>query len=119
MLLIDIHELDVVLAQAVALAALKHQVHNVRCILRLQCQDVFVLGASQHLHQRAEVDAEGNVAVTAEGGEGLGFEHHGDEGDVRVIHSLEGNTGVIAVEVAVLNQIFDGINDLELCFSLV
>lgn len=103
MLLIDIHELDVIFAQAVALAALKHQVNNIRRILRLQRQDVFVLGASQHLHQRAEVDAEGNVAVTAEGGEGLGFEHHGDKGDVRVVHSLQGDAGVIAVEVAVLN----------------
>ena len=29
-----------------------------------------------------------------------------------VVHSLERNTGVIAVEVAVLNEIFDGINYL-------
>ena len=30
-----------------------------------------------------------------------------------IVHGLEGNAGVIAVEVAILDQVFDGINDLE------
>ena len=29
-----------------------------------------------------------------------------------VVHSLEGDTGVIAVEVAVLDEVFDGVGDL-------
>ena len=29
-----------------------------------------------------------------------------------VVHGLEGNTGVIAVEVAVLHEVLDGIDDL-------
>jgi hypothetical protein len=32
---------------------------------------------------------------------------------MRVIHSLESDTGVIAVEVAVLDEILDGVDDLE------
>jgi hypothetical protein len=32
---------------------------------------------------------------------------------VRVIHGLEGDTGVIAVEVAVLDKVLDGVDDLE------
>ena len=32
---------------------------------------------------------------------------------MRVIHGLKGDTGVIAVEVAVLHQVFDGVDDLE------
>lgn len=32
---------------------------------------------------------------------------------MRVVHSLEGNAGVIAVEVAVLYKVFDGIDDLR------
>ena len=112
MLLIDIHKLDIIFAQPITLAALEHQVHNVWCILRLECQDVLILSASEHFHERAEVDTEGDVAVAAEGGEGFGFEHHRDEGDVGVVHGLESDTGVIAVEIAVLDQVFDGVNNL-------
>ncbi len=32
---------------------------------------------------------------------------------MRVVHRLEGNAAVIAVEVAVLDQVFDGIHDLN------
>jgi hypothetical protein len=32
---------------------------------------------------------------------------------VRVVHGLEGDTGVIAVEVAVLNEVLDGVDDLK------
>ena len=31
---------------------------------------------------------------------------------MRIVHSLESNAGVIAVEVAVLDKIFDGIDNL-------
>jgi hypothetical protein len=31
---------------------------------------------------------------------------------VRVVHGLEGDTGVIAVEVAVLDKVLDGVDDL-------
>jgi hypothetical protein len=30
-----------------------------------------------------------------------------------VVHGLEGDTGVITVEIAVLDEVFDGIDDLE------
>ena len=113
MLLIDIHKLDIILAQPITFAALEDQVDNIRSIFRLEGQNVFVLGASEHLHEGGEVDAEGDVAVAAERGEGLGFEHHGDEGDVGTVHGLEGDAGVIAVEVAVLYEVFDGVDDLE------
>ena len=113
MLLIDIHKLDIILAQPVTFAALEYQVDNIRRILRLQGQYVLVLCASQHLHERGEIDAQSNVAVTAERGERFGFEHHGDEGDVGIVHGLEGDAGVIAVEVAILYEVFDGVDDLE------
>jgi len=32
---------------------------------------------------------------------------------VRIVHGLEGDTGVIAVEVAVLHEVLDSIDDLE------
>ena len=113
MLLIDVHKLNIILAQPIAFATLKDQVDHIRSIFRLQGQNVFVLGASEHLHERGEIDAERDVAVAAERGEGFGFEHHGDESDVRVVHGLEGDAGVIAVEVAVLDEVFDGVDDLE------
>jgi hypothetical protein len=113
MLLVNVHELDVVLAQPVALRALEHQVDNIRRILGFQCEDVIVLCAAQDLGERGEVDAERKVAIAAERREGFGLEHHGNEGDVGVVHGLERDTGVIAVEVAVLDEILDGVDDLR------
>ena len=112
MLLINIHKLDIILAQPITLAALKHQIDNIWGIIRLEGQDILVLGASEHFHERAEIDAESDIAITAEGGEGFGFEHHGDESDVRIVHGLEGNAGVIAVKITILYQVFDSIDNL-------
>lgn len=113
MLLINVHELDVVLAQSVALCALENQVDNIGRVLGLEGEDIFVLCAAEDLGEGGKVDAECEVAVAAERREGFGLEHHGDEGDVGVVHGLERNTGVIAVEVAVLDKVFDGIDDLD------
>jgi hypothetical protein len=58
------------------------------------------------------VYTKGNIAVASVWGETFCLEHHGDKGDVGVVHGLEGDTAVIAVEVAVLDKIFDGIHHL-------
>jgi hypothetical protein len=112
MLLVNIHKLQVILAQPVALAALENQVQNIRSILSLDCQDILILGGTQDFGEGSEVDTECNVAVASVWGEGLGLQHHGDERDVGIVHGLESNAGVIAVEVAVLDEILDGIDDL-------
>lgn len=112
-LLIDIHELQVILAQPIVLAALKNQVEDIRSIFSLDGQDVFVLGSAQDFGKGGEVETESDVAIAAVGGERLGLEHHGDQGDVGVVHGLEGNAGVIAIEVAILDQVLDRIDDLE------
>jgi hypothetical protein len=111
-LLVDVHELDIVLADPVALGALEHQVDDIRRVLRLESEDVFVLCAAEDFCEGSKVDAEGKVAIAAEGREGLGLEHHGDKGDVGVVHGLERDTGVIAIEVAVLHEVLDGVDDL-------
>lgn len=113
MLLINIHELEVVLADAVVLAALKDNVEHVGRILGLERQDILVLGSAQHLGQRGQVETQGDVAVAAVRGEALSLEHHGYEGHVRVVHGLEGDARVIAVKVAVLDEVLDGVNDLR------
>lgn len=113
MLLVDIHQLNIILAQPVRLRALEHQVDNIRGVIRLEGENVVVLSSPQDLGQGDQVDTEGDVAVAAVGGETLGLEQHGHEGDVGVIHGLEGNAGVIAVEVTVLHEIFDGVDDLK------
>lgn len=112
MLLVNVHELDVIFTDPVALCALKHQVHDIRRIFCLESEDVLVLSAAQDLREGCEVDTERDVAVAAEWGEGFGLEHHRDESDVRVVHGLEGDAGVIAVEIAVLDKVFDGVDDL-------
>lgn len=112
MLLINIHQLQVILAQAITLARLKLQVQHIRRILCLQGQNIVVLCCSQDLGQGAKVDSKGDVAVAAVRGEAFGLQHHGDERDVRVVHGLQGDAAVVAVEVAVLDEILDRIDDL-------
>lgn len=113
MLLINVHQLDVVLAQSVCVCALEYQVDHVRRIFSLQCKNILVVCATEHFCQGRQVDPQGNVAIAAERREGFGLEHHGDEGNVRVVHSLERNAGVIAIEVAVLDEILDGVDNLD------
>ena len=112
MLLVDVHELDIVLADSVALGALEDQVDDIRRVLSLEGEDVFVLCATEDFCKGSKVDAERKVAIAAEGREGFGLEHHGNEGDVGVVHGLERNAGIIAVEVAVLHEVLDGVDDL-------
>jgi hypothetical protein len=111
-LLINVHQLDVILAEAIRFRIFEGEVDHIRRIFRFESENIFVLSSSKNFRKGGEVDAKRNVAVTAEWGEGFGLEHHGDEGDVGVVHCLERDAGVIAVEVAVLDEIFDGIDDL-------
>lgn len=82
MLLINVHQLDVVLADSVALGALEDEVDDIGRVLGLEGQNVLVLGGAEDLLQGDEVDTEGDVAIASEGREGVGLEQHGDKGDV-------------------------------------
>jgi hypothetical protein len=112
MLLINIHKLDIILAYPITIGALEDKIDNIGSIFGLESEDIVALSRPKDLLKGGEVDAEGDVAVAAEGGEAFGFEHHGDEGDVRVVHGLESDAGVIAIKVAVLDEILDGVNHL-------
>lgn len=113
MLLVDVHELDIILADPVHIFALEGQVDDIGGILRLQRQDVFRLARAEDLGQGSEIDAEGDVAVAAVRAESVSAQQHGHEGNVGVVHGLQGETRVIAVEVAVLDEILDSIDDLK------
>jgi hypothetical protein len=110
--LIDVHELQVVFAQSIIVAALKDQVENVWRVFGLEGQDILGSCSTENLCERSKVDSESNIAITPVWGEAFGLEHHRNEGNVGVVHGLEGDTGVIAVEVAVLDEILDRIDDL-------
>jgi hypothetical protein len=112
-LLVDVHELDIVLADPVGRAVLEDEVDDIGRILGLEGEDVVALGGAEHLCERAQVDTEGDVAVAAEGRKGLGPQQHGDEGNVGVVHGLQRNTRVIAVEIAVLDKVLDGVDNLK------
>jgi len=85
------------------LATLEHQVQHIGGVIRLDGQDVLVLSSTENFCKGGKVNTEGNVTIASIWGEAFGLEHHGDERDVGVVHSLKGDTGVIAVKVAVLN----------------
>lgn len=112
-LLVNIHQLEVILAQPVAIAALKDKVQHIRRVLSLDSEDILVLRRTENLGQRRKVNTKRDVAIASIWGKSLGLEHHRHERDVRVVHGLEGDTGVIAVEVAVLYQVFNGIDNLQ------
>lgn len=112
MLLIDIHELDVILANPVRRVVLEDEVHNIRRILSLDGENVLVLGSAEHFGERAKIDTEGDVAIAAERCEGFGAQQHGYESNVGVVHGLEGNARVIAVKVAVLDKVLDCVDNL-------
>lgn len=115
MLLVDVHQLDVILADAISCVVLEHQVDNIRRIFSLDCEDVLILGGTKNLGKRSEVDTEGNVAITTERGEGFRAKKHGDEGNVGVVHGLESDARVIAVKVTILDKVLDCVHDLEDC----
>jgi len=112
-LLVDVHKLKIVLGDSVIFRALEDEVQTVGRIFGLEGQDILVLRRAQHLGERGQVDTERNVAVAAEGREALGLEHHRHERNVAVIHGLEGDSAVIAVEVAVLHQVLDRVDNLR------
>jgi hypothetical protein len=113
MLLVNIHELQVILADPILLDTLKHQVDDIRGIFGLEGKNIVGLGSAEDFGERVEIDAQRNVAITAEGREGLGPERHGHESNVRVVHGLQGDSRVIAVEVAVLDKTADSVDDLK------
>lgn len=118
-LLVNVHELDVVLADPVGAAVLEDEVDDIRRVLGLECEDVVALRGAEHLCERAQVDAEGDVAVAAERAEGLRPQQHRHERHVRVVHGLQRDARVIAVEVAVLDEVLDGVDDLWLLESVL
>lgn len=113
MLLVNVHQLDVVFAQPVRLGTLKHQINDIWRVIRLQSQDIFILSSAEDLSQGDKVDTDRDVAVTAIGGEPFSLQKHGHKRNVGVVHSLKGDSGVIAIEVAVLYEILNGVDDLN------
>jgi hypothetical protein len=66
MLLVNVHEFDVVFTDSVRLSILEREANDIGSILRLHGQDVLIGRASQDFGQGCQVDAERNVSVTTE-----------------------------------------------------
>lgn len=99
--------------QPIRLRALEHEVDHIGRVVGLNGQDILILSGAQHLCQGDEVDAESDISVASVRGEGFGEELHRDQCNMGVIHGLEGNAGVIAVEIAVLHEVSDCIDNLD------
>ena len=95
------------------------QTQHISVIASLKGNDIVVLRALQHLCERPQVHAKRYRAVAAVLHETLFLEKHSYERNVRVVHSLKGNAGIIAVEVAVLDKVLDSINNLCDCEELL
>jgi hypothetical protein len=110
--LVDVHELDIVLANPVRFGTLEDEIDHIGGVFRLQGKDVATLGCAKHLGQRDQIDTQSDVAVTAVWGEALGFEQHGHESNVGIVHGLQRNSGIAEVEVAILDEVLDSIDHL-------
>lgn len=70
-LLIDIHEFQVILAQSITLAALEHHVENIWRIICLECQNILILGSAENLCKGGKVDTKSDVTIASVWGESL------------------------------------------------
>lgn len=113
MFLVDVHELQIVLADAVVVCRLEQQVENVGSVLSFKSHNVLILGGAKDLGQGRQVDTEGNVAITSVWYKTFCLEKHGHKGNVGVIHGLQRYARIIAVKVAILDEILDGVDDLK------
>jgi hypothetical protein len=112
MVLVDIHQLDIILADPVLFRRLKHQIDRIWRVFSLERQYVAGLGSFQDFCERGQVDPEGDVAVAAERGKGFGAEHQSDQSYMGVVHGLHGDARVIAVKINVHYQWANGLNHL-------
>ena len=111
-LLVNVHELEVVFGDPLGFDVLELQVEHIGRVLGLEGEDIFVSCRPQHLCERGQVETERDVAVATIGRKAAGPENHGYKRDMAVIHRLQRDSTVIAVEVAVLYEILDRIDDL-------
>ena len=77
MLLVDIHQLNIVLAKSVGVRTLEDKVDNIGGVFSFEGEDVIVLRSAEDLGEGGEVDAERNVSIASEWSEHLSLQHHG------------------------------------------
>jgi hypothetical protein len=65
MLLINIHQLDVVLAYSVCRRALEDEVDDVWAVLGLECKNIAALCSTEDFRKRVKIDAERDIAIAA------------------------------------------------------
>lgn len=82
MFLINIHKLDVILADSIVLGVLKDQIQRIRRIGSLEGEDILVLGGAEDFGEGVQVDSESNVAVASVWRKPFMGKLHRDEGDV-------------------------------------
>ena len=84
MLLVEVHQLHLVVGDLLLVGRLEHEGDGVGLVLRLDRDNVVGVGALQDLAHAAEVHAHGELAVATELVEPVG-----PQGDVAVVHGLE------------------------------
>mmetsp|Transcript_6029 Transcript_6029/g.15552 ORF Transcript_6029/g.15552 Transcript_6029/m.15552 type:complete len:342 (+) Transcript_6029:39-1064(+) len=106
------HRLHLKVADLVVVLTLEQEGDVVGLILALDGDDVVVAGALDHLHEVADVQAHGDVPVAPVVLEPLGLQQDVDQGDVARVHGLERKPIGTAVEVALRDDVLDGIKHL-------
>ena len=65
MLLVNVHQLDVVLADAIIRRTLEDEIDDIRAVFSLECEHIRALCGAEDFCKRVEVDPERDIAVAA------------------------------------------------------
>ena len=128
-LLVEIHQLHLVVGHFLLVGGLKHEGDGVRLVLGLDGDDVIIRCAPERemleikhtldvsnlledLVHAVEIHPHGELPVAPEPVEAISSETDGDEGDVGVVHSLQLDAAVAAVPGRLLQQLLDRVQHL-------
>jgi len=97
---------------------LEHQRQRVTIVLGFQRDDIVITRALQNLPHVRGVESQADWPVAPEVVEAAGTQTHGHEGDVGVVHGLDGHLVVGAVDVGLLDEVLQSLDELLENFSL-
>jgi len=118
LLAVNVHEFELKVGNAILPGTLEHQRQGVPVVLGLQGDDIVIPCALENLPHVRGIEPQADGSVTPEVVEAAGTQTNGHEGDVGVVHGLDGHLVVGAVDVGLLDEVFQRLNELLEYFSL-
>ncbi len=97
---------------ASVLRALEQESQVISGIVGLEGNDIFIVRTFENLAQVCGIESQILCTIASVVVQSVAIEMDRNEGNMRRIHGLNGNSIVAAIHICILDQILDGINDL-------